>query len=84
MALPRSKPQAAASPPADRWEQMYDPLHPMHQDLLRRISTEHSIEAAAAAPGGWSGPARFAAVFYLGAASWGAVGLFAFVVSRVI
>ena len=58
----------ATAPPL--FEEMRDPLHPMHQELLRRISTEPATGVA-----GLSHPSRFAAIFYFGVAAWGVVGL---------
>lgn len=72
-ALPRPEPlPTPVSARSAAWEEMDDPLHPMHQELLRRVSGD-AARAPEAAPGGWSGPARMAAVFYLGLASWAAV-----------
>ncbi|WP_375396506.1 hypothetical protein [uncultured Sphingomonas sp.] len=49
---------------------MTNPLHPMHQELLRRVAMPGTPGATE-----WSRPARFATIFYLGLAAWALVGL---------
>ncbi len=48
---------------------MTDPLHPMHRELLARISTPPAKDQ------GLSRPARLAIIFYAALASWGLVWL---------
>lgn len=70
---------AAAPVSVPAWEEMVDPLHPMHQELLRRFEA-----TSASADSGLSVPQRFATVFYLGLASWGAVGVGALLVRAIL
>ncbi len=48
---------------------MTDPLHPMHRELLARISTPPVTDQ------GLSRPARLTIIFYAALASWGLVWL---------
>lgn len=81
MARPKLNAPLPAPSQAEPWQAMADPPHPMHQELLRRMSAAPAITAGAA---GWSGPARFATAFYLGLGSWAVFGLIALLVSRFI
>lgn len=71
-ALSKQKPLPPVPSRDQSWEVMADPIHPMHQELLRRVS-EGGAAIAAADPDRLSPPARMAAAFYLGLASWGLV-----------
>lgn len=64
-----SRDQADTAPPR-AFEEMRDPLHPMHRDLLLRLNAQSSTDSD-----GLSRPARFAAIFYFGLATWGIIGL---------
>lgn len=82
-ALSKPKPQPAPPParPADR-EAMVDPAHPMHQELLRRMSAEPA-GAPRVEDARWSRPARLAFAFYAGLAAWGMVAATVFLLSRL-
>ncbi len=64
----------------EEWAPMVNPLHPMHQELMRRVV--QGGDAAVAE--GVSRPARFAAIFYLGLASWGAIALVAGLIAHLV
>lgn len=59
-------PEAAVEADADR---MIDPLHPMHRDLLARISDATVTDKAL------TRPTRLAIIFYSAIAAWGLVWL---------
>lgn len=71
-ALPKPQTHAAPPPRAGDWEAMVDPVHPMHRELLRRVS-EGSDPSPYDDSERWSGPARLAVAFYLGLASWAVI-----------
>lgn len=82
-ALPEPKPHpTSSSPRVVEWEEMHDPVHPMHQELLRRVSAEPAT-AASAIEVGWSRPARLAFAFYAALTAWGMVIAVAVLVFRV-
>lgn len=70
-----------APAPRGTAEDMADPPHPMHRELLRRMTApgvgEHVDDR-------WSRPARLATAFYLGLGSWGLFLLLGFAVARVV
>ena len=65
---PTPSPHRADTAPPRAFEEMRDPLHPMHRELLLRLNAGQSPDAL-------SRPARFAAIFYFGLATWGVIGL---------
>ncbi|WP_375401952.1 hypothetical protein [uncultured Sphingomonas sp.] len=83
MAVPKTKvPQTIASPRRDQVAAMADPPHPMHQELLRRV-TAADMDAGPAASIPLSRPARLATIFYLGLGSWGLLGLLGYSIVRL-
>ena len=62
---PQAHPEQSASTDAS-----WDPLHPMHQELVRRLAPEPETGLIPI-------PARFAIITYLGLASWGLVWIVA-------
>lgn len=72
--VPRSDGKAPARP----WEAMSDPLHPMHQQLLRRFESPENAATTL------NGPMRFAFIFYAAIAAWALVGLMGYVIFTII